>query len=137
MQSLETLLRVGGLLHFGILLASAMVPQVLDWRAELSRVSPFTRRLVWVHGAFIVLTIVGFGVLSLAHAESLASGAPLARSCCVFVALFWSARLGVQAFVFDAGPVLTTALLKFGYHGLTAVFAYFAIIYGWAALATH
>ena len=52
---------------------------------------------------------------------------------CHFIALFWAARLVVQFFVFDAKPYLKTTLLKAGYHGLTVVFIYIAVIYGLAA----
>ena len=55
---LTTLLCIGGLMHFGILIASALVPRVLDWRSELRKLNPLTRQLVWVHGVFIVLTII-------------------------------------------------------------------------------
>jgi hypothetical protein len=79
--------------------------------------------------------IVAFGVLSLAFAGSLADGSPLARGVCGFVAAFWLARLGVQFFVFDAGPFLTTPLLRIGYHGLTVTFAVLVLAYGWAAIA--
>ena len=52
-----------------------------------------------------------------------------------FIAIFWLARLGIQLALFDAKPLLTSIVLKVGYHGLTAVFTYFAIVYGMAALA--
>ena len=60
MDTGATLILFGGMIHFGILLASALVPQVLNWRAELALLGRLTRQLVWVHGAFIVLVIVGF-----------------------------------------------------------------------------
>src|SRR5436190_3935424 len=37
MIDLKTLLLIAGSLHFGILIASALVPQVLDWRNELRK----------------------------------------------------------------------------------------------------
>ena len=125
---------VGGILHFGILLASASVPQVLDWKASLAPLQRLTRQIVWVHGAFIVLVIVACGVVSVALPQELAAGTPLARAVCGFIALFWAARLGVQFFVFDAKPYLTSVLTRAGYHGLTAVFAYHAVVYGLAAV---
>ena len=134
MLKLETLLRIGGVLHFGVLFASALVPWVLDWRADLAKVSRFMRQLVWVYGAFIVLVIVGFGALSIAHADTLAGATPVGRSLCGFIAIFWLARLGVQVFVIDARPFLRNLLLKVGDHGLTAVFTYLAIVYGVAAI---
>jgi hypothetical protein len=126
---------IAGLLHFGILLASALTPRVLDWRRELGQLQPLTRHLVWVHGAFIVLTIVGFGTVATLNAAELASGSTLARSVCAFIAAFWLARLGIQFFLFDARPYLTSVFLKLGYHGLTVVFSILVLVFTWSALA--
>lgn len=131
----EYLIFVGGVLQFGILLASAMVPQVLDWKASLRKLDGLSRQLVWVHGAFIVLVIVGFGTVSVLFAGDLASGTRLARAVCCFIAFFWASRVLVQFFVFDARPYLTNPLLRTGYHGLTAVFLYLLIAYSWAAVS--
>ena len=129
------LIFIGGILHLGILLASAAVPQALDWRKSLQGLDQLLRQLIWVHGAFIVLVSVGFGVLSIALPHELASGTPLARGVCAFISLFWASRLAVQFFVFDAKAHLSSALLKVGYHGLTIVFVYQSLAYGLAAFA--
>jgi hypothetical protein len=134
---MKTWLVVGGLLHFVVLIASALTPRVLDWRANLATLHPLLRRLFWVYGSFIVLMIVSFGALTLWHAEELASGAALSRSICAMIAIFWLARLGVQLFVFDPGEFLTTAWLRLGYHGLTLLFSALVFIYGAAALNLH
>jgi hypothetical protein len=136
-MNLEPLILIGGLLHFGILVASALVPQVLDWKTSLSRLDPLLRQLIWVHGAFIVLVIVGFGILSLLYPAELAAGTPLGRAVCGFVAVFWAARLGVQFFVFDARPFLKSGWLKAGYHGLTLVFLYQAVAYSAVAFLPY
>lgn len=133
-MKLQTLLLFGGVCHFGILTASALVPGVLDWKGELGRLSSLLRHLVWTHGAFIVLTIVGFGAISLLCPAELAGGSKLARLLAGFIAVFWLARLGIQLFLFDARPYLTRPVLKLGYHGLTVVFTYLAAVYAWAAL---
>ena len=132
-MTLETRLRIGGVSHLGILFASVLVPKVLDWRNALAGLTPFLRTLFWVYGGFIVLTIVGFGVISIVNAPSLASGTPLARSVCAFIAVFWSARLFVQLFVFDTRGILRGVLMRAGYHVLTAVFVYLAMVYAMAA----
>ena len=134
---MKTLLLIGGLLHFVILIASAMTPRFLDWRRNLAGLDPFLRRLFWVYGGFIVLVIVSFGSLTLSHAEELASGAPLSRTICAIIAIFWLARLAVQFFVFDAKPFLTTTFLRVGYHGLTLLFTALVFIYGCAAFNLH
>jgi hypothetical protein len=132
--TLSTLLRLGGVMHFGILIASALVPQVLDWRSELRKLHTLTRQLVWVHGVFIVLTIVALGAIATINAPLLALGGLLARCVCGFVAIFWLARLSLQFALFDPKPFLTKPILKVGYHGLTLVFAYLALTFGWAAV---
>jgi hypothetical protein len=57
---MKSLLLAGGLLHFVILIASALTPRMLNWRANLASLHPFLRRLFWIYGVFIVLVIVSF-----------------------------------------------------------------------------
>ena len=132
--TLESLLRLGGFLQLAVLTAAALVPKVLDWKRSLAPLSEFLRKMFWVYGAFIAMTIIAFGTLSVAHAGALADGSPLARSVCAVIAVFWGARLLIQIFVFDIRPLKVHALLQVGYHGLTAVFTYLAAIFGYAAL---
>jgi hypothetical protein len=133
MFSLETLIRLGGLLHFSLLIAGALLPFVLDWRSDLKKVDRLTQQVVWVHGVFIVLVVLGFAAASILMPAALTAGTPLARAICGFIALFWLARLVVQWFFFDATPHLKHWFLRFGYRGLTGVFIYLAIVYGIAA----
>ncbi len=133
-MKLEHLIFLGGVCHFGILLASALVPRVLDWKTELQRLSALSRHLIWTHGVFIVLVIIAFGAISVLCTRDLAQGTRLARAFCAFVSIFWLARLAIQLFLFDAKPYLRTSTLKAGYHALTGVFAYLAVVYGWAAV---
>jgi hypothetical protein len=134
---MKSLLIIGGLLHFVILIASGLTPRLLDWRGNLATLHPFLRRLFWVYGSFIVLIIISFGTMTLFQADELASAAPLARAVCAMIAIFWLARLGVQFFVFDARPFLTTAFRRVGYHGLTFLFSALVFIYGCVALNLH
>lgn len=134
MNTLHHLICLAGYGHFGILLASVQVPRVLDWKRELAPLHPFVRQLFWVYGAFIVLMIASFGTLTLMNAGALAAGGPLARWIAAVVAVFWAVRLGVQCFVFDARPFLTSRWLWLGYHTLTGAFAFFTLLYGYLAL---
>jgi hypothetical protein len=134
MSILEKLLCLAGFLHFIILIASALVPRVLDWRANLALLHPFLRTLFWVYGVFIVLVIVGFGTLTLIDLAPMAAGEPVARTLAALIAVFWFARLLVQLFVFDCRAFLTNWFLKAGYHSLTLAFIYLTLIYGWVAI---
>ena len=136
MISLDVLVRVAGVMHFGLLLAGALLPVVLDWRGDLAKLSRLSRQIVWVHGVFIAMLVCAFGVGSIVLADSLTAGTPLARSLCGFIAVFWLARLALQLFVLEASPYLRGLLLKVGYHGLTVVFVYFVMVYGWVAMSS-
>jgi len=134
---MKTLLQIAGMLQLSILIASAQVPRVLDWRRNLAGLHPFLRKLFWVYGSFIVLVIIAFVTLTILHAGAMAAGQPVARSLCAFIAVFWAARLVVQLAVFDTGPFLTNWFYKLGYHALTIIFAALVFIYGWAAVSPH
>lgn len=134
MNTLIRLIQIAGILQFGILIASALVPGVLNWREELKKLSPMTRHLVWVHGVFIVLTIIALATVSVVNAHALATGQMLARSVCAFIAIFWGARLVLQFALFDPKPYLTTRVLTVGFHALTVVFAFLTATFGYAAL---
>jgi alginate O-acetyltransferase complex protein AlgI len=131
---METCIIIGGIMHFSILIASALVPRTLDWKGELSELPALFRQVIWVHGAFIVIVIVGFGALSVGWATELAAGSPLARALCTFISVFWGIRLLLQFSYFDPSAYLTTPLLRCGYQALTVVFAMLTLIYGAAAL---
>jgi hypothetical protein len=134
---MKTLLQLAAVLQLSILIASALVPRVLDWRTNLAVLPPFLRRLFWVYGCFIVLTIVGFAILTFAHADEMAAGEPIARSLCALIAVFWAARLIVQLSIFDARPFLTNWFYKVGYHTLTVIFAVLVLTYAWTATSPH
>jgi hypothetical protein len=131
-MKLQTCITLAGLIHFAVLTASASVPKGLNWRENLAPLHPFLRKLFWVYGVFIVIVIISFGTLTLAHASQMASGEPVAKSLCAFIAIFWLARLIVQLFIFDARPFLTNWFYKTGYRALTLVFIYFVAVYGYA-----
>ena len=77
--------------HFVVLIASFQVPYRLGWKEDLTKLTSFNRKLMWVHGGFAVYTIISFGVLTLLlHNEMLqgnGAGPPSPRSsafigCC-------------------------------------------------------
>lgn len=135
MPHLETLIFISGILHLGTLIGSAQVPKELKFKEELPKVSPLMRHWILVAGFYVVLNLLAFGVISLTLSSELASGSPLARAFCGYVAIFWGCRLVVQFFVFDAKPYLRNWFLTLGYHGLTIVFTWHTVVYGCAALS--
>jgi hypothetical protein len=133
---LATLIFAAGFGQLSVLVASALVPLRLNWSEELAPLKRLHRQMYWTYGGYVVLSIVAFGLISLVNSQELAAGSRLARSFCLFVAVFWGIRLGLQS-VFDVKQHLTVWWLRLGYYTLTLLFAAFTILYGWAALRPH
>src|SRR5947208_3082501 len=87
--------------HFIILFASFQVPYRLRWREDLKQLLPFNRKLLWVQGGFTVLTIFAFGLLTLALHAELLRGDRAALALALFIAVYWTARILVDAFYFS------------------------------------
>jgi hypothetical protein len=131
---MKLLLQLAAAVQLLILIASALTPQALDWRKNLAVLHPFLQKLFWVYGVFIVMVILAFATLTFRHADAMAAREPVARSVCVFIAVFWGARLIVQFAIFDVRPFLTNWIYRIGYHALTFTFAFLVLVYGKAAL---
>ena len=127
-------LQFAGVMHLGLIAAGVLMPRVVQVRKHVSSLPPFIHRLFWVYYMFIGLCLVSFGALSFFFASELASGTPLARAVCGFLAVFWIVRLLVATLVFDVNPYLTNGLLKLGYHATNLAFVLLPIIYGWVAI---
>ncbi len=134
-MKLVTALQLAGLMHFGLIAAGAMMPRTVKLRSHVAALPPFIHRLFWVYYGFIALFLVSFGTLSFFLATELASGTALARAVCGFLAVFWTVRLCVAAFVFDVSPYLTSPVRRIGYHATNIVFFLLPVIYGWVALS--
>jgi len=131
---MKLLLQLAAAVQLLILIASALTPRVLNWRKNLAALHPFLRKLFWVYGLFIVMVIIAFATLTFRHADAMAARESVARSLCLFIAIFWGARLFVQFAIFDARPFLTKWIYRIGYHALTVIFAFLVLVYAKAAL---
>jgi hypothetical protein len=127
------LLQLASFTYLGLILAGFLMPRVVNLADHLRPLPPFIRRLFWVYYAFIGLCLLSFGVGTFAFAHELASGTPLARALCGFLALFWTMRWFAGAFLFDLSPYLTSAWRRAGLLAANLVFAILPPIYAWAA----
>src|SRR6185503_12671774 len=127
--NLALLLQIAGVLHLGLMCAGLLMPRVVGMRGHLAALPPFIRRLFWVYYSFIALCLVGFSIITVAFAGTLAEGGHLARALCTFLALFWTLRLIAGTFVFDLRPYLTSTFRRAGYQALNLVFAYLPVVY--------
>lgn len=133
-ELLGTLIWLAGAGQLLVLIASAQVPFRLNWREIFSRLPKLHQQMYWTYGGYIVLAIVGQGLLSLLCADELAAGTALARGVCGYIAVFWGIRLVLQG-VLDVQEHLTAWWLRAGYYLLTALFALFTVVFALGALA--
>jgi len=133
---LPSVIFLAGAGQLGILIASALVPFQLKWKAELSVLSRLHRQMYWIYGGYVVLAIAAFGLICLFNANELSNGSGLARGICAYIAIFWGVRLSLQ-WVLDVEAHLSTWWLRLGYHALTILFASFTLLFGFAALRSH
>lgn len=128
-MTMEMMLGLAGLLHFALIPVSLSVPKVLRWNEELAKLSPFTRRIVWVHGAFVAGTVIAFGVLTLVGRKAMAAGEGLGPALAAFMGLFWLARLLVQLFYYKPGDWPKGTWVVLGRYALTMLFTFWAAVY--------
>ena len=115
---------LAGIGHFVVLIASFQVPSRLGWREDLAKLTPFNRKLMWTYGGFTVLTIVAFGILTLALRNEMLRGDRAALALAAFIGVYWAARIAVdftyyrhsdwpRGTGFVVGHVLLTLLFAF------------------------
>jgi hypothetical protein len=132
--NLTLLLQIAGVLHLGLMCAGLLMPRVVGMRTHLATLPPFIRQLFWVYYSFIALCLVGFSIITVAFAGTLAQGGTLARALCVFFTLFWTLRWIAGTFIFDMRPYLTSGYRRAGYHAINMVFVYLPVVYALAAI---
>jgi len=127
---MKTCLQIAGLLQLTLSLAHFGFARHFGWREELQQVSLLTRQIFWVHAAFLMLVLVGFGGVSLLCADELLARQPLSRVVLGGLAVFWAVRWYCQFFVYRAelwrgNRFNTTAQVLFAlaWTFLTAVYA--------------
>jgi len=132
-MKLELALKFAALTHLGLIAAGALMPRATGLWTECAKLSSFARTLFRVYYAFIGLCLVSFGIGSWVFAGELASGVPLARAACGFLAAFWLLR-AIAATRLDVRPYLVNAWWRLGYALTNIAFAFMPFIYAWGAL---
>lgn len=115
--------------HFVILAASFQVPSRLRWKDDLPKLTPFNRKLLWVQSGFTVLTIIAFGVLTLALHAELLRGDRSALALAIFIGTYWTARVAVDALYFSHGDWPQGRQFVVGHALLTTLFSLLAVCY--------
>jgi hypothetical protein len=137
MEALSTHLRIAGALLLLLAAAHALFPRLFRWREELARLSLLNRQIFVVHDFFIALVVAMMGSVSLLDPAALLERARLGAWALGGLALFWTARLAIQLFVYDPSLWRGNGPRTVAHVAFTALWCYLAGVYGvgmWRAL---
>jgi hypothetical protein len=115
--------------HFCVLMASFQVPYRLGWKQDLAKLTAFNRKLMWVHGGFAVLTIIAFGILTLALHAELMRGDRAALGLAAFIGVYWAARVVVDFAYYEHGDWPRGRGFVVGHVMLTLLFVFLSSTY--------
>jgi hypothetical protein len=95
--NLELFLRIIAVAQIGLAVLSFFLPRILDWKADIARMSLLVREVFEIHSWFISLTLATWGVLTWRFAHEMAHAPTgLSRWLCGAIALFWGIRCVLQ-----------------------------------------
>jgi len=94
-------LQLAGGLQLITAAANFFLPGILRYRENLAKVSPIIREIFTVHALYIVLVLVGFGLICLLFPQDLCGASRLGTFLCGFLAIFWGLRVPLQFFYYD------------------------------------
>ena len=118
-----------GIGHFCVLIASFQVPSRLGWKEDLAKLTPFNRKLMWVHGGFAILTIIAFGVMTLALHDEMLRGEKAALYLAAFIGIYWTTRIVVDFTYYEHKDWPQGGLFIVGHALLTLLFVFLAATY--------
>jgi hypothetical protein len=131
MRLLIPLLWTAGVLQLLIIAANFVLPEKLQCRENLARVSPMIREVFIVHWVYIVLVLGIFASLSFWFAPELAGASRLGRYLSAVIAAFWLLRVPIQLFFYDRE---TRRQNRFGDVIFLLAFSYLGVVFSVAAL---
>jgi hypothetical protein len=132
---MKTLLILAGLGQLALALVSLALPRILRWGDDTAKLRPLTRQVFWTYAAYVWVTNVCFGVISIFAPEWLLERTELARVVAGYVTAYWAARVLVQFFYFDRSNAPPGATYKVAEVALVALFIFLTAVYGYTAVS--
>ncbi|POY38956.1 hypothetical protein C3K47_00180 [Solitalea longa] len=132
MNKLELTIEIAGFAQIALVIGSLLIPSLLKWKEELSKVKSLIRQIFWTYAAYILATNLSFGLISVMGANELINGSFMAKSITFFILIYWLSRILIQFFYFDRKSVPSGLIFKYGEVVLVILFVALTIIYGYA-----
>lgn len=127
---LLTGIRAAGIGQLALVVSSAAIPFLLDYKKELGEIKkPLLRQMFLVYSGYILTINLCFGLISTFAAEAILEVGFLPSVIAGFIFLYWFARLMIAIFVFDLS-FLSRPHEIVGRVGIELLFLLLPIIYG-------
>ncbi len=123
-----------GMAQVALVLGSMAIPELLNWKKELSVVNRLIRQIFWTYAGYILVINLSFGIISIAGTEELLNGSFLARAVTLFIAVYWLTRILIQFFYFDTSAAPKGFVYKAGEVVLVLLFVFLTLVYTGAFL---
>lgn len=124
------MIKICGLFHILLSLASLSIPKLLRWHHQLHVLNPLLRQMFWTYAGYILFINAWFGIVSSLAADELLNKSILAKSITLFIAGYWLARIAIQFFYFDRSEAPRGGWYIAGETALVALFLLFTVVYG-------
>jgi hypothetical protein len=131
MPRMILLIWTAGAVQLAILAANLVLPEKLQCRENLGRVSRMIRDVFIVHWIYIGAILILFSALCLWFAPELAGASRLGHFLSCAMALFWLPRIPIQLFLYDAE---LRHRHRFGDVAILLAFSFLVAVFGAAAL---
>jgi hypothetical protein len=132
---MKTLLILAGLGQLVLALGSLALPRTLRWGDDTAKLRPLTRQVFWTYAAYIWVTNICLGVISMFAPGWLLERTPLARAVAGYITAYWGARVLVQFFYFDRSDAPPGAFYKIAEVALVGLFVSLTAVYGYTAVS--
>lgn len=100
-QTLETGLRIAGLILTGLVIANFVAAKRWDYSESLVGTQLIVRQIFHVHCAYMIAIIAALALVCLGWPNLLLEGG-FSKAFCAFFALFWLSRVIVQLTYYDS-----------------------------------
>jgi hypothetical protein len=100
-QTLETGLRIAGLILTGLVIANFVAAKRWDYSGSLVGTQLIVRQIFHVHCAYMIAIIAALALVCLGWPNLLLEGG-FSKAFCAFFALFWLSRVIVQLTYYDS-----------------------------------
>ncbi len=115
-----------------IVIGSLAIPYVLQWRKQVAGLRPLTRQVFWTYAGYIWSTNLFFAIISILLPHELLGKSALAMAVCLFIALYWAARVVIQFTYFDRSDAPQGWFYQVAEAMLVLLFVTFTCVYGYA-----